>query len=46
MGEGRTSYAFRIFDHSRNRKMVGKIDKKSFNGKVDDIEAANNRLTT
>jgi len=26
--------------------MIGKIDKKSFTGKLDDVEAANNRLTT
>lgn len=26
--------------------MIGKIDKKSFNGGLDDFETANSRLTT
>jgi len=31
-GDGRTSYAFRIYDQTRKINMIGKIDKKVFEG--------------
>jgi hypothetical protein len=42
IGDGKTSYAFKIYDDEKDCEMVGKIDKKVLEGysKKSDLESA------
>jgi len=47
VAEGRTSYAFRVFDETRKMKLIGKIDKEVYDGQyMKDAETALDRLNT
>ena len=47
IADGQTSYAFIIYDQTRKMNMIGKIDKKVFDGIYkNDYDTAHSRLTT
>jgi len=47
VADGRTSYAFKIYDKTRGMNMIGKIDKDVYNGEyMKDRDTAYDRLNT